>query len=227
MTENMFNEQEKELIEKYSKETRFSVDDLLKIMAILRKGCPWDREQTHESIRMNFLEEAYEVCDAIDNADPNNLCEELGDVLLQVVFHTQLSSEEKAFEFDDVVSGVCVKLVERHPHIFGDVKVGGTADVLTNWDNIKAVEKNQTSVRKKLDDVPRALPSLIRAQKLASRAHKGGMYEYSDALSGMSREEAEEYLGEKLFELCSAAKALDIDAEEVLLRKNDEFIKEF
>lgn len=216
-----------EQIKKYASAERFSMQDLLNIMKLLRERCPWDREQTHESIRMNFLEEAYEVCDAIDKKDPENLCEELGDVLLQVVFHAQMSDEEKEFDYDDVVSGVCSKLVLRHPHIFGDVKADNTEQVLTNWDNIKAVEKGQKNVRKKLDDVPNALPALIRAQKLMGRAHKGGCYEYSDMLSGMSKEEAVGYLGDRLFELCSAAKALDIELEEVLERKNISFIEKF
>lgn len=218
---------EEEQIAYYASAKRYKTCDLLNIMKILRARCPWDKEQTHESIRMNFLEEAYEACDAIDNKDPENLCEELGDVLLQVVFHAQMSREEGDFDFHDVVNGVCAKLVLRHPHIFGDVVADDSAQVLTNWDNIKAKEKGQKNVRKKLDDVPRALPALIRAQKLMSRAHKDGEFEYSDTLSGMSKEDAEAFLGDKLFELCSAAKALDIDLEEVLERKNDAFVERF
>ena len=122
----------------------YTVSDLLRIMEILRApgGCPWDREQDHLSIRSNFIEETYEVVEAIDNGDSDALREELGDVLLQVVFHTQMEKEKGVFDFDGVADGICKKLIERHPHVFGNVKVDGAEEVLTNWDKIKRASKS-------------------------------------------------------------------------------------
>ena len=123
----------------------YRIDDLLQIMRILRGdgGCPWDREQTHQSIRRNFIEETYEVVEAIDNKDTALLLEELGDVLLQVVFHTQMEAEQGAFSFDDVCDGICKKLILRHPHIFGDVTAETSEEVLKNWDEIKRKKKDR------------------------------------------------------------------------------------
>lgn len=227
MTEINYTQYEEEKIQSFAKQDNFSYNDLLDLMLILRKRCPWDKEQTHQSVRMNFLEEAYETVDAIDSGDNENLCEELGDVLLQVVFHAQISKECGEFSMDDVINGICRKLVLRHPHIFGDIKVKNTDEVLDNWDKIKAVEKSQKNTRKKLDDVPKALPSLLRCQKLQSRAHKDGKFEYSDMYSELTKEQAEEMIGIQLFNICSAAKLLDINAEEALNRKNNDFIENF
>ena len=123
----------------------YDINDLLGIMSVLRSdnGCPWDREQSHDSIRNNFIEEVYEVADAIDNDDKSALCEELGDVLLQVVFHSQIEKEAGGFNFDDVADGICKKLILRHPHIFGEVKADTAEKVLDNWDRIKMEEKGQ------------------------------------------------------------------------------------
>ena len=118
---------------------KYNFEDLLKIMEVLRspEGCPWDREQTHESIRKDFIEETYEVIEAINKKDKELLCEELGDVLLQVAFHVQIEKEEGSFGIEEVTDGVCKKLIERHPHVFGEVKVSSTGEVLDNWDTIK------------------------------------------------------------------------------------------
>lgn len=155
---------------------RYTVGDLLEIMALLRAedGCPWDREQTHESIRSNFIEETYEVIEAIDTADAALLREELGDVLLQVVFHARISEEAGEFTFDDVADEVCRKLVVRHPHIFADVEADTTEKVLTNWDKIKAETKHRDTLADTLNSVPRTLPSLMRAAKIAKKAAKAG-----------------------------------------------------
>ena len=152
------------------------MDDLLKIMELLRSpgGCPWDRTQTHQSIRANLLEEAYEAADAIDHMDMSNLREELGDVLLQVVFHACIAEESGAFTFDDVVDGVCQKLVYRHPHVFGTADARDGSEALNVWDAQKRSEKGQKTTGDALDSVARALPALTRASKLQSKAAKAG-----------------------------------------------------
>ena len=141
----------------------YTIDDLLHIMRILRGegGCPWDREQTHASIRKNMIEETYETVEAIDRQDSGMLREELGDVLLQVVFHTQMEQERGVFNFDDVCDGICQKLILRHPHIFGDVVAKTSDQVLKNWDEIKKKEKGQTSAAQTLRSVPAVLPALM------------------------------------------------------------------
>lgn len=147
---------------------RYQFEDLLKIMEILRSenGCMWDRAQDHHSIRRNFIEETYEVCEAIDNEDVDLLREELGDVLLQVVFHTRIEEEKGTFNIDDVADGICKKLIYRHPHIFGSVDVASTEEILNNWDALKKVEKGQKSTTDTLNSVARSLPALIRAEKV-------------------------------------------------------------
>ena len=221
----MNNKSDAELIEYINSKTGFTTDDLLVITTLLRHKCPWDAEQTHESVRTCFIEEVYEACDAIDRGDPENLCEELGDVLFQVLFHAEMAKEEKSFDYSDVINGVCRKLIVRHPHVFGDVSAETSAQVLNNWDKIKAKTKGQ-SASATVADVPRALPALMRAQKLAKRAAKAGLYEHSKALSGMDPEDAERVLGARLFDLCSAAEAAGINAEEALTDKNDAFLSE-
>ena len=131
--------------------SKYNVDDLLSIMRILREpgGCPWDMEQTHESIKKNFIEETYEVVEAIDKKDKELLCEELGDVLMQVVFHAEMERENGSFDFSEVADGVCKKLIERHPHVFGDTEVSSTDEVLSNWDAIKSKSKKRKTVTAK------------------------------------------------------------------------------
>ena len=155
---------------------RYDIQDLRRIMALLRApgGCPWDREQTHESIRRNMLEEAYEVVEAIDEQDPEHLKEELGDVLLQVVFHAQMAREEGLFTFDDVVDGVAQKMVFRHPHVFGQAHADDCAQALDTWDAQKREEKDQRTASDTLKAVARSLPALIRAEKVQSKAAKAG-----------------------------------------------------
>jgi len=210
----------------YLNKERYSMEDLLEIMKFLRIGCPWDREQTHESIRQNFIEEVYEVCDAIDKKVPGLMCEELGDVMLQVVFHTQMAEEEGSFTFDDAVDGICRKLVLRHPHVFGEVSADTVGEVLTNWDQIKQDSKGQKSVKDTLVDVPNALPALMRAQKIAKRAAKG-VYCLENSYADIERDEAKRRIGEELFKLCSAAQACGLDAEEALFEYSSEFVADF
>ena len=153
---------------------RYTLEDLLAIMERLRSpgGCPWDREQTHESIATDFLEETHEALEAIRQRDTEGLKEELGDVLLQVVFHSRIEEEKGGFTFGDVVDGICKKLVIRHPHVFGEVTVDGTGQVLRNWDAIKRQTKGGKTQAELLGGVPRSLPALMRAAKVQNRAKR-------------------------------------------------------
>lgn len=158
---------------------RPGIDQLLEVMARLRapNGCPWDREQNHLSLRYHAVEEVYELIDAIEAEDDHEMAEELGDLLLQVVFHSQLARERGAFDFDQVARRIVEKLIRRHPHVFGDVKVDNVDQVWANWERIKREEKHGT-VRARpsaLDGIPRHLPALQRAQKLLKKAHKAGL----------------------------------------------------
>ncbi len=203
----------------YKQKEHYRVEDLAEIMAILRGegGCPWDREQTHESIRQNMLEEAYEAAEAIDLGNADMLKEELGDVLLQVVFHAQMEREKGGFTLDDVADGICKKLILRHPHIFGNVQVANSAEVLANWEAIKKREKAQKTTTDTLTSVARSLPALIRAEKVQKKAAKAGFsVEYTDA---------ENKIGEKLFELVREAREIGIDPERALEIAIDEYIK--
>ena len=229
----------------FEKKERYTMEDLLGIMKLLRSpdGCPWDREQTHKSIRTNFLEEAYEAVDAIDADDVEALKEELGDVLLQVVFHAQLEAEQGVFAFDDVADGICKKLIHRHPHIFSDVVAETSEQVLDNWDTIKKREKNQQSQTDAMHSVPKALPALMRAAKVQQKAAKVGfdwedvygalmkLHEETGELQeavedGKSAEIAEE-LGDVLFAAVNVSRFVDVNAEESLAGATDKFIARF
>ncbi len=202
----------------YTQKDSYRFEDLVDIMAILRGegGCPWDREQDHKSIRQNLLEEAYETAEAIDMDDPAMLCEELGDVLLQVVFHARMEAEKGGFTIDDVADGICKKLILRHPHIFGDVKVANSAEVLANWDEIKKKEKSQKTATDTLTAVARSLPALMRAEKVQKKAKKAGYaVEYADP---------DNEIGEKLFALVKEAREKGVDPERALERATDAFI---
>lgn len=224
---------------------RYNIDDLVEIVKLLRSpgGCPWDIEQTHSSIRMDFIEEVYEAIEAIDNGDPELLREELGDVLLQVVFHTQIEREKGIFDLNDVCDEVCKKMIIRHPHVFGETKVSDTGEVLKNWDAIKQNTKGQTTFTETLESVAVSLPALIRAQKVGKRAAKSGMdfadvqsalkniYGELDELStaadsGKSEEIAEE-LGDVLFSCVNAARKLGVNSEECLTAATEKFIHRF
>ena len=200
--------------------------DLVDIMKVLRKECMWDKEQTHKSIRRNFLEETYEAVEAIDNDDINLLQEELGDVMLQVVFHTEIESELENFDIDDVCEGICSKLVLRHPHIFSDVKVENSAEILENWDKIKKIEKNQKSTYEVLDSVAKSLPSLIRGDKIYSKLLKEENYKPEPVLYEPSQD-IEKDLCNKLFDMVKVAKDNKIDLEESFSKYLDEYIKTF
>lgn len=164
---------------------RYGWEDFLEIMRLLRApgGCPWDAEQTHGSIRRNFLEETYEALDAIDHDDPHAMCEELGDILMQVAFHAQIEAERGRFTMDDVVDGVAQKLVYRHPHVFGGTMRADTSEeVLVNWEALKRKEKGQRSTADAIEAVPHTLPALWRAEKIISKTAKAGFN--WDSISG-------------------------------------------
>ena len=179
----------------FQRADRYGLEDLLRIMELLRApgGCPWDRAQTHQSIRQNMLEEAYEAAEAIDRRDMDNLREELGDVLLQVVFHARMAQEAGAFGFSDVVDGVCKKLVFRHPHVFGEAEAGDLEGSRNTWDAQKREEKGQRTAADTLDSVARALPALTRAGKLQDKAQRAG-FDWREAGPALDKlfEEAEE-----------------------------------
>ena len=204
--------------------------DLVRVMARLRGpgGCPWDREQTHRSLARHLLEETHEVLEAIDADDSDLLREELGDVLLQVVFHAQMAADDGAWDVDDVAEGIVRKLIRRHPHVFGEVEVSGADEVLVNWERIKAEEKGERPIE---EDIPATLPALARAAKVQRRAAGSGFeWRSVDGALGSLKEEvaeleqrtdsanAEEEIGDVLFATVAVARALGIDAESALRR---------
>lgn len=221
------------------------MDDLLNIMELLRspQGCPWDREQTHQSIRNNLLEEAYEAVEAIDTDDSELLREELGDVLLQVVFHSRLEEEKGGFQFSDVVDGIAKKLVLRHPHVFGTVTVQNSEEVLSNWEAIKKQEKGRSTDTQVLRGVSKALPALMRAQKVCKKAAKaeGRPRDISGAVSSLLErarltalaansgrpEEQKEKLGLLLLSVAEVSGILNVEAEQALSEACNRFISEF
>ena len=221
----------------------YGVKDLEEIVRILRApgGCPWDAEQTHQSIRRNLLEEAYEAVEAIDEGSPEHLEEELGDVLLQVVMHARMEQEAGRFDLDGVADGICKKLIYRHPHVFGDVAVSGTGEVLSNWEALKRKEKGQATNTDALEAVARALPALWRAEKVQKKARKAGFDwpDVSGALDKLSEEleelktaaaegtNVEEELGDLLFSAVNAARFLKVDPEDALNGATDKFIGRF
>ena len=206
----------------------YDLADFIKIVDVLRGegGCPWDREQTHESLRRGTLEEAYELCGAIDSGDAENLREELGDVMLQVIFHASLARDEGLFNLDDVADAACKKLIYRHPHVFGNVNVSGSDEVLVNWDILKEREKDQRCLSEVMEGVTEALPSLWRAEKCQKKAEKAGepifapgtaekaLLESAAALT--DAENAEKALGDLLFAAVAVARERGVDAEMAL-----------
>ncbi len=224
---------------------RPTFDDLVATMARLRApgGCPWDREQTHRSLRPYLLEETYETLEAIDAGSPQQLCGELGDLLLQVVFHAQMAAEAGTFTIDDVVTGLTDKLIRRHPHVFGNVSVRGSGDVLANWETIKARERTEglhgaspetdtIASGSALDGIPRALPALALAQQLQKRAARKGftwpdlraaldkvreeLAEVEAAAGGEGGADVAEELGDLLFAVANLPRYLHLDGEQTL-----------
>ena len=228
----------------FKKKNFYTMEDMLKIMEILRDpvdGCEWDSVQTHESIRQNFIEETYEAVDAIDKNDSELLKEELGDVLLQVLYHAQFKKEEGVFTFEDVVNGLAQKLVMRHPHVFKEVQVTGVDDILTKWEEIKNESHGHNTVSRTLNAVPNSFPALMYAQKVQKRVQAGGLPvpsqkdEIAAIRAALDRMEAdaekgklaEEDLADVLFSAVNLTRQNKMDAEEILSKKSRDFVKIF
>ncbi len=225
--------------------SRYNIDDFIGIMKLLRapSGCPWDAKQTHESIKKNLIEETYEVIEAINKEDTALLCEELGDLLMQVVFHTIMEEEKGSFDFDDVTDGVSKKLIIRHPHVFGDVEADTVDKVLSNWDEIKRKTKGQKSTTESMLSVPRELPALMRAAKVQKKAADVGFdwdcaegalekldeesAELRQAVKNGSKEEISEEFGDLLFSMVNISRFLKLDPEESLTASTDKFLDRF
>lgn len=221
----------------------YDFDDLVLVMEILRseEGCPWDREQTHESIRENFIEETYEVIEAIDTNDPVLLREELGDVMLQIVFHARMEEEIGGFSVSDVCNDVCVKLIHRHPHVFGDVKVSDSDEVLDVWNSIKNEEKQRVTMTDKLRAIPPMLPALMRAEKAGKKAKcfdfvdtesvraklDEELAEVDEAIERGDINDIEEEIGDLLLTVTSLCRKLHVHPEQALKKATDKFIDRF
>lgn len=222
---------------------RYDFEDLVLLVEILRseEGCPWDREQDHQSIRRDFIEETYEVIEAIDTEDSGLLREELGDVLLQVVFHAQIEREQERFDMHDVANDICAKLIHRHPHVFDTIQADTTEQVLRNWERIKSEEKQRVTITDKLRSIPPMLPALMRAEKVGKKAK---CFDFSDSwevLAKMDEEleelkEAikqgdergcEEEVGDLLLTVTSLCRKLKIDSEIALNHATEKFINRF
>lgn len=223
----------------------YTASDLVSIVALLRApgGCPWDREQTHESIKKNFIEETYEVIEAINQQNIDGIKEELGDVLLQVALHCQMEDEKGNFNFDDVANDIVQKLIIRHPHVFAQAKADDTAQALDNWDAVKQQTKGVKSQSQSMLSVPRELPALMRAQKIQHKAAKVGfdwndvngavdkLYEEIDelksALNQNDKANIDEEFGDILFSCVNIARFIDVDSEEALTLATDKFLNRF
>jgi len=229
----------------FEQKDNYNINDLIEIIRILRSenGCPWDKVQTHKSLKSDFIEEVYEAVEAIELGEMPLLREELGDVLLQVVFHCSIETDAGNFNFDDVCDEVCKKLIIRHPHVFSNTVAESTEDVLKNWDNIKKETKGQNTYTDTLKSVAKSLPALMYAQKIGRRAMRAGM-DYAcldDALSAMQSEKSElneavesgdsgrifDEFGDLLFSCVNIARHLGIDAEQALTHASDKFISRF
>ncbi|MDF2589328.1 MAG: hypothetical protein K0S41_3169 [Anaerocolumna sp.] len=226
-------------------EKTYKFDDLMNIIRQLRSenGCPWDREQTHESLRECMIEEAYETVEAINNQDTENLCEELGDMLLQVALHTAIAEETKEFTIQDVIEGECKKMINRHPHVFGDAKADNSTDFLNNWEEIKQKEKKHTNASEGILSVPKALPANIRAEKVQKKAAKAGFdfSNYEQALEKVYEELLElknaqengdfnsvsEEFGDLMFSVVNLSRFLQLNAENSLTNATNKFINRF
>lgn len=220
-----------------------NLEKLIEVIRVLRspEGCPWDREQTHDSLKRNMLEEAYEAVDAINANDMKHLKEELGDVLLQVLLHSQIASEENAFNIEDVAKELTDKLIHRHPHVFGDAKVDSADDVVTNWEKLKQEEKPHR--KSAMDGISKAQSALMSAQKISKKAVKTGfewpneeeLYkciksefeEFKEAKQDNDKEHMEEEFGDILFAIVNLARWNKIDAEQALIKANNKFMKRF
>lgn len=232
-------------IEEINHCTSYGFEELCRIMELLRSpyGCAWDKEQTHGSIRKNLIEETYEAIEAIDNNDTVLLREELGDVLLQVVFHAQIAKDASEFNIGEVTDELCRKLIIRHPHVFGTVSVSNSDEVLKNWDAIKLKTKKLNTSTEAMNSISTSLPALMRATKIGEKGAKAG-FDFDDSIDAITkvREEIEEVeealrigkkekiaeeIGDLLLAVVNVARLSKIDAEEALFRANEKFISRF
>ena len=227
----------------FEERTRYGYYDLVAVMQRLRApgGCPWDREQTHESLKGDLIEECYELNDAIDEQDDAHIVEELGDVLMDVVFHSVIADEQGRFNENDVADGIVKKMIYRHPHVFGTEKAESSADVLKRWDELKQKEKNQKTQKEVLCAVPKRFPALMRAGKVQKRARKVGfdwndadealpkVYEELEELKAAMRGEGDlpEEAGDLLFAVVNVVRLLGLDCEQILHDASDKFIARF
>lgn len=225
--------------------SQYSLESLIKIMAKLRskQGCPWDQEQTHQSLIKYLIEESYEVIDAIKQENPQLLADELGDLLLQIVFHAQIAIENEQFGMEEVIHAICKKMIRRHPHVFSNTQVNNVEDVLTNWEEIKQQEKLNQDRNSALDGIPNYLPALMRAEKIQNKTKRIGfdwdniqgtldklneeINEFQTAIVDSNQDDMKEELGDLLFTIVTIARHLNIDPESALTRSNDKFIKRF
>lgn len=224
----------------------YTFEELMNIIRQLRNkegGCPWDMEQTHESLKNCMIEEAYETVEAINNSDMENLCEELGDVLLQVAMHSAIAEEKSEFTMEDVIANECKKMINRHPHVFGNLDVKDSETVVKNWDEIKKQEKNHQNTSESIMSIPKALPANIRAEKVQKKAAKVGfdfesyeqvldkVYEELEELKEAKKignmEHIEEEFGDILFTLVNLARFLGLNTENSLTNATNKFINRF
>lgn len=233
------------MVDNFIFKEKYDINDLLEVIRILRQpyGCPWDKEQTHKSIRKDFLEETYEVIEAINKEDTELLKEELGDVLMQVVFHAQIETEQGRFNFDDVCDGICKKMIIRHPHVFADDSAETSDDVLVKWDAIKKKTKNQKTQSSVIDSIPREFPALMRAQKVQKKAADVGFdwddisgafdkvaeetQEVKEALASGDKDAVLDEIGDLFFSCVNVARFAKVDSEEALTHTTEKFIKRF
>lgn len=229
----------------YKQKERYTLEDFREIVAILRHpgGCPWDQVQTHQSIRRNLLEETYELLEAIDTENLELMREELGDVMMQVLFHASMEEDAGHFDIEDVADHACKKLIFRHPHVFGDAHVECVEQELSIWDDLKRQEKHQSSYTETLEAVARTLPATWRAEKLQKKAAKANfdwpdisgqvnkaeeeLAEVKEALAGGSQEQIFEEIGDLLFAVVNVARRAGVDPEFALNAANEKFIRRF
>ena len=225
--------------------SKYSFDEFMDIIRKLRskEGCPWDLEQTHESLKTCLIEECYETIEAINNNDSENLCEELGDILLQVALHSVIAEEMQEFDIDDIVSAEAEKMVRRHPHVFGDVIINDSEGVIKNWEEIKKKEKKANNIVEEMFEVPKVFPATIRAEKIQKKAAKSGMdfegyeqvfdkvyeelEELKEAIEIGDKSNIQEEFGDVLFTMINLSRFLQLNAENSLTNATNKFINRF
>lgn len=204
---------------------KYTLDELYRIIEILRspEGCPWDKVQTHQTLTKGMIEEAYETVDAINKESTPKLVEELGDVLLQVIFHSIIGTEDKAFGFDDVVDGCARKMIFRHSHVFGNVDADNAKEALANWEQMKTKEKGFSSLEEELNDIPSVFPALLKAQKVGKRIRKAGKNLPESSVNNIK---SSQNIGKMLFDICQEAEKQGIDADQALREYTEKIVSD-